>query len=708
MLTNIHQNLDNSWLTQLSSESTSNESKSKQKHSSSNSNASNNNFKRPIYNGHYVLVKPKPLTNPRLIIYSQDMIERLGFQKGDDIYNNESFVKFFSGDVDNAFFNVSNSEEGQEGEKQNVNVQTWATPYALSIMGRRYTSNCPFGTGDGYGDGRAISIGEVKVQPNTQSSSSSSQNLKPKQYHPSQRLELQLKGAGPTPFCRGADGRAVLRSSMREFLASEAMYHLGIETTRALSLIVSEDGDTSTRPWYSQSNQKSNIPTMDDPRLQKYSIEQRKQIISQLNAQSKNDPDIMIEEPNAITCRVAPSFLRIGHIDLFARRATKTVIREGMTPDSTTNEFKELEDIIWHACFREFPVKCYEPFKEKNDIVSASKCLLEHSLDGIATMVAGWVRVGFAQGNFNGDNCLVAGRTMDYGPFGFMDEYHPLFAKWTGSGDHFGFMNQVNAGYANFAILVASVMPVIEAYSNTMQEAKAFEDEIMEKGQRVFEKKLMEALRVKMGFHPEDESADEIWVDLESLLRESRADWTLFWRQLTKIAIEFPVSSEETILNTNYADMLELLSANDEVKDGSSPFYEKLDDESMKKKLNWIQRWREALVDSYKKDGPSFVLCNEDGSVIAPAERMRLANPKYVLREWMLVEAYTKASPSSIQSPMLPFLAKSNNPVDESMIHELYALIQDPYGEGTDEQDAKYYRRAPDEALKAGGTAFMS
>ena len=78
------------------------------------------------------------------------------------------------------------------------------------------------------GDGRAISIAEFNGH------------------------ELQLKGAGRTPFARGADGRAVLRSSIREFLASEAMHSLGIETTRALSLVRSENGDTVNRPWYRQ------------------------------------------------------------------------------------------------------------------------------------------------------------------------------------------------------------------------------------------------------------------------------------------------------------------------------------------------------------------------------------------------------------------------------------------------------------------------
>ena len=696
-LSNISENFDHSWVSQLSSETKENRLKSKQK--TPQDNGISNDVKRPVYNGHFVPVRPAPLSNPRLIIHSPDMAQELNLHL-DDVQS-EAFVKFFSGDVDGAFKVREETKDQAEGNADidiNVDVQTWATPYALSIMGRRYTSNCPFGTGDGYGDGRAISIGEVAV----------AQTSHP---HASSRYELQLKGAGPTPFCRGADGRAVLRSSIREFLASEAMHNFGIETTRALSLIVSEKGNTSQRPWYSDRNKKS-VPDIDDPRLvSKYSLEQRKQIIAQLSAQSKNDPDIMIEEPNAITCRVAPSFVRVGHLDLFARRAMKGTVGDSDKPDSSTNAFKELEELVWHACFREFPAKCYEPFREQNDILSASKCLLEHSMDGISAMVAGWIRIGFAQGNFNADNCLVAGRTMDYGPFGFMDEYHPLFAKWTGSGEHFGFMNQVNAGFANYAMLVSSVMPIIEAYSGSMEEANSYKEDIMERGQATFESKLMGAFRSKMRFHPEDESVDEIWEELELLLRESKTDWTVFWRQLTQVVKEFPVkvdSDADASISTNYADMFDLLCANDEVKEGSSPFYEKLDDQTKAKYLTWIQTWREALVNSYDDEqGPSTILSKEDDSFIAPEERMRLANPKYILREWMLVDAYTKASPSNIQSPMLPFLVQSSD-VDESMVHELFTLMQNPYDEGTDEQDAKYYRRAPDDALKAGGTAFMS
>lgn len=110
-------------------------------------------------------------------------------------------------------------------------------------------------------------------------------------------------------------------SRIREFLASEAMHYLGVETTRALSLVRSKT-ETVHRPWYTD-DAVLQIPDMDDVRLAQYSVEQRKQIIQQLRTTQKADPNVMITEPCAITCRVATSFVRIGHLDLFARRVEK-------------------------------------------------------------------------------------------------------------------------------------------------------------------------------------------------------------------------------------------------------------------------------------------------------------------------------------------------------------------------------------------------
>jgi len=512
---------------------------------------------RRVKNGHYVFVKPVPLPNPRLIGYSKDMAQRLGLldddNDNDNAVHSSSFLKYFSGDVDDAF---------DTSDTNNI-PKTWATPYALSIMGTRYTSNCPFGTGEGYGDGRAMSIGEVLLNNDDDNNDN-------------QRWEMQLKGAGPTPFCRGADGRAVLRSSIREFLASEAMFHLDISTTRALSLIKSES-ETSRRPWYSDqdnatsnSQRSSSSMTIDDPRLQKYPLATRKEIIRRV-AKEKRDPDKLVEEPCAMTCRVSPSFLRIGHVDLFARRVLKQakVVGKKTVYDTSTSEWKELEQIVWHAAFREYKKEAYDPYYKNNDYLSASQIILEKSADGIATMVANWVRVGFCQGNFNADNCLLAGRTMDYGPFGFMDEYDPLFAKWTGSGEHYGFLNQPYAGLANYVVLLESILPLLHEHTN----AQELRTKYLNDAQHKFQKAINQIWAVKLGLNPTKEESlsksQTLWEELEPLLREAKTDWTIFWRSLYVISREF----NDIDNNKHYDQMLQLLIGNDEVYPRTSPFY---------------------------------------------------------------------------------------------------------------------------------------
>jgi len=123
-----------------------------------------NKSMRPVFNGHYVHVNPTPLKNPRLVAYSPDVAHDL-LQLSEEDVKSDEFARFFSGDVKVAAAKAGGSDSDGGG---NV-PQTWATPYALSIMGTRYTSNCPYGTGDGYGDGPAVSVGEVLLPKNPQS-----------------------------------------------------------------------------------------------------------------------------------------------------------------------------------------------------------------------------------------------------------------------------------------------------------------------------------------------------------------------------------------------------------------------------------------------------------------------------------------------------------------------------------------------------------
>ncbi|MGB7563188.1 MAG: protein adenylyltransferase SelO family protein, partial [Prochlorococcaceae cyanobacterium] len=154
---------------------------------------------RQVFSGHYVPVTPTPLPAPELVAHSRTLFGELGLSEA--LAHDEPFRCLFSGDISVA--------------TEPMRPFGWATGYALSIYGTEYIQQCPFGTGNGYGDGRAISVFEGVFN--------------------GKRWEMQLKGGGPTPYCRGADGRAVLRSSVREFLAQEFMHALGVPTSRSLT-----------------------------------------------------------------------------------------------------------------------------------------------------------------------------------------------------------------------------------------------------------------------------------------------------------------------------------------------------------------------------------------------------------------------------------------------------------------------------------------
>lgn len=496
-------------------------------------------------------------------------------------------------------------------------MKQWATPYALCIYGQQMFQQCPFGNGNGYGDGRALSVAEVVVN--------------------GKRWELQLKGAGRTPFARTGDGRAVLRSSIREFLASEAMHHLGVSTTRALSLVASRELKIS-RPWYSDNNATNGGPNMDDPRLAHLPEAMRRMYLEQY-AMRQRDPDRMVEEVAAITCRAAPSFIRIGHLDLFARRVRKDVPGIPTAEEGPSAELglKQLEKLYRHAVQREFPG------------ATSVKDFLERAGQRLATLTADWIRVGFVQGNFNSDNCLVAGRTMDYGPFGFMEKFDPLWNMWIGGGRHFAFLNQHIAGVKNYETLVESLLPLVH------DEQMRSEIERMMKNQpAVAIGALNDVWRRKLGLLEWTEPCSSLLMDLIDLMHQSKADYTLFWRELARV-LEVQGSFEPL---------------------ARTVFYAPVEDAQRAAWLNWIERWR-LEVEAQKQ------------SVAEAVTLMRKASPKYVPREWMLRDAYDAAQ-------------KEGN---MSLVRELNTLFLRPYDEQP-EFEAKYYRRAP--ALGVPGVAYMS
>lgn len=497
-----------------------------------------NRTSRQVRSGHYVKVKPTPLPKPKLVAYSS-MAEELKLSK---VVTSEAFLRFFSGDVD--------AIEG---------FQSWATPYALSIYGQEMYDNCPFKNGNGYGDGRALSIGEVVIE--------------------GQRWEMQLKGGGKTPFCRGADGRAVLRSSVREFLVSEAMHALGVSTTRALSLIVSEE-ETVDRPWYDQSKKR---PEVNEaflvevaPQLADAPPELKEMAIAQLRSQLRN-PDRLQTEKCAICCRVAPSFLRVGHLELHGRRARRSGESESL---------QQLELIVKHALKRE-----YSDVDPTGDLEQRILRMIQEFAKRLSKLMADWLRVGYCQGNFNSDNCLIAGRTMDYGPFGFIEKYDPLWNMWVGGGEHFAFMNQPKAAQKNFVSFVKALQPLLSPARQ--QEAQKEVDGFEELCQRICGEQCW---RPKLGLTRWDSEVRDLFQDLEELMAESSIDYTIFWRQLATLP---------------------------ENTDALRPaFYSSLPVERDQRWTTWLQRWHRFSPD---------------------AALMRRTSPKFVPREWMLREAYEAA-----------------------------------------------------------------
>lgn len=473
---------------------------------------------REVFSGHFVPVKPTPIKNPKYISHSKNLFQELGISE--ELAQAEDFIRMFSGDLSLVPAPIRN--------------HGWACGYALSIYGREYYQQCPFQTGNGYGDGRAISVLELVIN--------------------GRRWEMQLKGGGATPYCRGGDGRAVLRSSVREFLAQEHMHALGIPTSRSLSLYVSQT-ERVNRPWYSS------------------------------NSMSEN-PDILVSEAVAITTRVASSFLRVGQLELFGRRARKNEHPKAM---------EELEQILLHLIERE-----YASIKEVTLPLPEKIILLAREFaDRLTSLVANWIRVGYCQGNFNSDNCAAGGFTLDYGPFGFCDVYDPNFQSWTGGGRHFSFMNQTVAAEKNFHMFCIAVLPLLNSHPECLREL----EDIRKDFAKLMQDKMQTMWTAKLGL---DTFNLELLSELEVLMTETPVDYTMFFRELSMLPDNFGALKKS--------------------------FYQSLENEEARW-LAWFTQWK-SLVSS----------ANNHRSREEISSQMKQVNPKYTLREWFLVPAYEQAA----------------------------------------------------------------
>lgn len=307
---------------------------------------------RQVHGACWSRVPPTPVRQPQLLAWSPEVAALLGWQEED--VRSADFAEVFGGN----------------------RLLPGMAPYAACYGGHQ------FGSWAGQlGDGRAITLGEIVNAHG-------------------QRWELQLKGAGPTPYSRRADGRAVLRSSLREFLCSEAMHHLGVPTTRALSLVGT--GEEVIRDLFYDGNPRA--------------------------------------EPGAVVCRVAPSFIRFGHFEILSARGEEALLAQ-LIDFTIARDFPDIEGEAGAKRLRWFEEVCRRT----------------------ALMVAHWTRVGFVHGVMNTDNMSILGLTIDYGPYGWMDHFDPDWTpNTTDAGDRrYRFGHQPRVAHWNLWQLANAVYPVL-------------------------------------------------------------------------------------------------------------------------------------------------------------------------------------------------------------------------------------------------------
>ena len=387
------------------------------------------NYLRQVRGACYSYVEPSRAGQPRLLAVSNQLAASLGFSSAD--CDSTDFLNVFSG---NALL---------DGMK----------PYAMCYGGHQ------FGNWAGQlGDGRAITLGELL---------DSSGN----------RQALQLKGAGRTPYSRSADGLAVLRSSLREYVCSEAMFHLGVPTTRALTLITT--GDAVVR-------------------------------------------DVLYDghpapEDGAIVCRVAPSFIRFGNFEICAARRDVELLTQlcDFTIESNFPEFKDAPA----------PQRYIDMFE----------VVLERTIE----MIVHWMRVGFVHGVMNTDNMSILGLTIDYGPYGWLEDYDPDWTPNTtdAATRRYRFGQQPWIAQWNLLQLANALVPLI-------RETKPLED-VLNRFPESYQAQWEAVVRKKLGLADLHNQETSVINELENTLTVVETDMTLFFRALATLNIEQTLTDED-------------------------------------------------------------------------------------------------------------------------------------------------------------------
>jgi len=503
--------------------------------------------RRQVHRALYSRVDPTPVAQPRLIAYSPEVAALLGMNESE--IQSQEFAQVFAG---NALI------EGME-------------PYAANYGGHQ------FGQWAGQlGDGRAISLGEVLTPAG-------------------QRWELQLKGAGQTPYSRTADGRAVLRSSIREFLCSEAMHHLGVPTTRALSLVAT--GEPVLRDMFYDGHPKA--------------------------------------EPGAIVCRVAPSFIRFGNFELPTSR----------------DDLALLNQLIDFTIRRDFPELLVEEGagddrKQLSEPVRAE--WFAQVCERTARMVAHWMRVGFVHGVMNTDNMSILGLTIDYGPYGWIDDFDLDWAPNTtdAHGRRYRSGQQPQVAYWNLGQFGNALVPAYSSVDPLHAGLQRFVD--------VYRAAERGNIAAKLGLRDCLDEDEGLMQELQILLQKNEIDMTLFFRALSEVDVNAP---ELAPLELAFYDPVKRQQA-----------------------VPALEAWLGRYAARIRRDARP------------QAERrasMQAVNPRYVLRNYLAQQAIDRAEQG-----------------DNGGIRELLDVLRHPYDDQAGR--SQFAERRPDWARNRAGCSMLS
>ena len=413
------------------------------------------------------------------------------------------------------------------------------------------------------GDGRAINLGEIVNRAGD-------------------RWAIQLKGAGPTPYSRTADGLAVLRSSVREFLCSEAMHWLGVPTTRALSLCLT--GDQVLRDMLYDGNAAL--------------------------------------EPGAVVCRLAPSFTRFGHFQMIAARG-ETELLARFFDYTLSHDFPELAEQLAGRPRSEQVVAWFQ------EVASRTARLVVH-----------WMRVGFVHGVLNTDNMSVLGQTIDYGPYGWLEDYDPNWTPNTtdAQGRRYRFGWQPAVAQWNLNQLGNALVPLAQSTDPLAEVLQGFEQEYVS---------LWRAMMgTKLGLRDVEQADSALFEALDTMLQRTETDMTRFYRQLA----ELPVV-DAPLPDNPVGRLSDAFYAPDELTGDLRDAWN-----------GWLADWAARIARDARPDSERQAAMNA-------------VNPKYVLRNYLAQLAIDAAEQGDFDE-VNTLLEVLRRPYDEQPEYERYAALR--------------------------------